>query len=158
MIAQASSHKTAGNTHFGLQHISAAIEDYKEGIKCLPTRKPPKPKLTSQDSKGKGKGKARLDLEEDFAKGVTVDSEIDATTKSKDRIRELRDDQDEHQFVEEGRRSEEQKEVEQLRSVLWGNVAACQLRLASLLHHLAYAPLIYAHIAVAIQGGSRVRH
>lgn len=56
---------------------------------------------------------------------------VNDPVKSKERIRELQDEEDEKEFVQDGTntKSEEQIEMEQLRSALWCNIAACQLKL-----------------------------
>lgn len=157
LIAQATTHKAAGNAHFSELRTNDALDQYREGINCLPVRKPPKIKNASKDSRGKGKD--RLDLQEglDFEAHDT-DEKRESGMKSKDRIRELQDDQDEQQFFEEGKKSIEEQEVEQLRSILWSNVAACQLRLVSeaeCLFHSRYS-LKVGFMPVSLQRSSQL--
>lgn len=114
--------------HFKAQNNDAAINAYKEGIAILPARKPEPPSKHSTDG-GKGKGRQDSDSEGD---DDDTDSKVKSVNENEDsQIREIVDDEDEKAFVEQGKISDEEKQVIELRSALWNNLAACQLRLVS---------------------------
>lgn len=122
----------------------AALDDYREGIACLPAHRPP-PGSTHDKIKGKRRAaggrrysqqgsnaSSSEDEDEDEAEAertqapATGDSQKDETSK----IRELADEKDERDFVEKGKpKSEEKIELEKVRGALWCNIAACHLKL-----------------------------
>ena len=132
LLAEATSHKVAGNAHFTAQRTNAALESYRQALAILPVRKPDPKK----DIKGKGRAKGRLDREEDFDDDEEgSDREADQAESKPEsggadsQIRELQDEDDEKAFIAQDTRTEEEKQLIELRSTLWGNVSACELRL-----------------------------
>lgn len=122
LIEQAAKCKAEGNAHFTAQRNNAAMEAYREGIAILPLRKiPPKEKKSAQDSGGKGKQR------EDPSS--SDDESIKEEQQSNTQIRELADEEDEKAFVAQGKISDEEKQVIELRGALWNNLAAAQMRL-----------------------------
>ncbi|KAK9897581.1 hypothetical protein P389DRAFT_195183 [Cystobasidium minutum MCA 4210] len=123
LIEQAAKCKAEGNAHFTAQRNNAAMEAYREGIAILPLRKiPPKEKKSAQDSGGKGKQR------EDPSS--SDDESIKEEQQSNTQIRELADEEDEKAFVAQGKISDEEKQVIELRGALWNNLAAAQMRLS----------------------------
>lgn len=122
MIEQAAKCKAEGNAHFTAQRNAAAVEAYKEGIATLPARKVAVNKSTN-DSSGKGKGRQDPESDEEAQDSATEKAKNDS------QLREIVDDEDEQAFIEEGKMSDEEKQVIELRGALWNNLAACQLRL-----------------------------
>lgn len=107
----------------------------------MPDRKPDPKK----DIKGKGRARGRLDRGEDFenddedAENDSIAEEATAELRengSTSQIRELRDEDDETAFIADDTQSEEEKQLIELRSTLWGNVSACEMRLVSLAFNL----------------------
>lgn len=155
--------KAQGNAHFAAERSSAALDCYKEALAHLPPYAPPSPPpVAPSPSKGRqSKGKGRADLEEGTSSGgrqsesddddesqdsqdedgppyVPPDQAARPPQRTKEKIRELQDEQDERAFVEQGQRSEEEKEVSELRAALWNNVSACHMRMVS--GHMACKP------------------
>lgn len=95
-----------------------------------------------RDIKGKGRAKGRLDRGEDYdSENGESDTEPVTSAAKSDRvastskIRELEDEEDEKAFAEQSTESEEEKQLVELRSTLWSNVAACELKLVSFQKH-----------------------
>ena len=92
----------------------------------MPVRKvnPTKKNKAAQDGAG-GKGKGRE------APNTSDDEDGDNGTErqSDTQIQELEDEEDEKAFVAEGKISDEEKQVIELRGALWNNLAATQMRL-----------------------------
>lgn len=119
MIEQAAKCKAEGNAHFTAQRNNAALEAYKEGVAILPVRKvTPKKKPAEDGGKGKGRETSDSDAEDQVQDNA-----------SSNQIRELADDEDEKAFVEEGKISDEERQVIELRGALWNNLAVTQMRL-----------------------------
>lgn len=147
LIEQATTLKSKGNAHFTAQRNHDALESYREAIRCLPNRKPKPPRdIKGKDTKGKGRADLseaeKLESNGDLSSSDEEESTTRRTHRSKpvdaganggpsSQIRELGDEEDEEQFLEEGKKSVEERQMEELRSVLWGNLGACQMRLVS---------------------------
>lgn len=133
LIEQAAKCKAEGNAHFTAQRNSAAVEAYKEGIAILPIRKEPLKKKRHDEN---GKGKGRADDDDDDDANQQEDKQQDNNTSQ---IRELKDDEDEEAFVNQGKIRDEEKQVIELRGALWNNLAATQMRLVSRLLEITEA-------------------
>lgn len=160
LLAEAISHKVAGNAHFTAQRTNAALESYRQALAILPVRKP-EPK---KDIKGKGRAKGSLDTGEDFDDDDEEGSDREADQADSKpesggadpQIRELQDEDDEKAFIAQDTRTEEEKQLIELRSTLWGNVSACELRLVCPIQ--SFKRRVYSNLAttVTIQGGRGV--
>ena len=130
-IEQAKAYKASGNAHFTAQRTTSAIDDYRLGIACLPVRPKPKPKKPKLADGDKGKGRAdESDDEDDYLSNQRPnDSARSAsTTINGSGIRELDDDDDAEEFVNGDQRTQEERDLTEIRSTLWANIAACHLR------------------------------
>ncbi|GAA5892517.1 uncharacterized protein JCM6883_007385 [Sporobolomyces salmoneus] len=108
--------KVKGTGYFGREQYELALETYRQALGDLPPRRPVDSDSDSVRDKGKGKEKASEESEQLIAdaEGTEATGET-AIGKSNDGGKDLCE--------------EEEKEISQLRTVLFSNVAACLLKL-----------------------------
>lgn len=127
--------KVQGNAAFGKGRWEEAMEAYKEGLVELPAR----------PTKGKGKEKA--------VEGAAAAEE--GVEEVVEKLNGLQVEVTEQEEQEKSAEQAEMKELTELRSILFANVAACCLKLVSVLSHSSIASLTSHLLVGTMEAGRR---